>query len=93
MNFKISTEAVQKYLHRRQEDLGKLKTALEEKNFSSIREVAHQIKGNAATFGFEELGDRAQILESNALSKKEELLRDDIQWIEKWLKEKLPAGS
>jgi len=93
MNFKISAEAIQKYLNRRKEDLDKLKVALDEKNFTSIGEVAHQIKGNAATFGFEELGSRAQILEANALSKKEDLLKDDIQWIETWLKEKLPTRS
>lgn len=92
MNFKISPEAIQKYLSRRNEDLTKLKNALDEKNFTSIREVAHQIKGNAATFGFEELGTRAQTLEANAESKNEEALNEDLQWIEKWLKEKLPKN-
>lgn len=91
MNFRISPEAIQKYVIRRQEDLQNLKTAIEKMDFASLRQIAHQIKGSAATFGFGDLGNKAGTLEEHALEENAPAVKDDIHWIENWLKENLPA--
>lgn len=91
MNFKISAESIQKYVIRRQEDLQNLKSALEKSDYASLRHIAHQIKGSAGTFGFAELGSKAGVLEEHAIDKNESAVKDDISWIESWLKENLPS--
>lgn len=96
MSFHISKEAIQKYIDRRQKDLSVLKNALQSSDFEQIRFIAHQIKGNAETFGFSELGEHAKSLELLAESNDESGSLSEINWIEFWvneqiaLKEKLP---
>lgn len=93
MIFKVSQTAINNYILRRESDLLSLKESLSSQNFSHILEIAHQIKGSAATFGFEDLGQRAEHLEAHALEKNMQGLQEDIFWIEKWLQEKLPIPT
>ncbi len=93
MIFKVSQTAINNYIHRRENDVLSLKEDLSNQNFSHIQEIAHQIKGSAATFGFEDLGLRAEELETNALQKNLSALQEDVAWIEKWLQEKLSSSS
>ena len=45
----------QQYIERRKVDLQKLEAALKQSDFSVVIRVGHQLKGNAVTFGFDEL--------------------------------------
>ena len=68
-NIDIPEEARQKYIERRKTDLENCKKALQQKDFDAIARVGHQVKGNASTFGYEELGSIAIEMEKSALSK------------------------
>jgi len=85
MTFQISKEALGRYLQRREQDIDILKNALQSNDYSQIQHIAHQIKGNAATFGFAELGEHAKSLESLAINKDSEALSNEISWFEKWV--------
>jgi HPt (histidine-containing phosphotransfer) domain-containing protein len=65
----IPNEARLKYIERRRTDLENCRKALLQDDFKTLAQVGHQIKGNAITFGFEELGILATELESSALEK------------------------
>lgn len=96
MSFHISQEAIQKYIDRRKKDLDVLKNAIQISDFDQIRFIAHQIKGNAETFGFTDLGEHAKALEVLAESNDTNGSMSEINWIEYWvahqlaIKEKLP---
>lgn len=62
----IPPEMIQKYLQRRIVDLELLEDHLKTQNASGIQGIAHQLKGNASSFGFEELSDVAIHLEISA---------------------------
>jgi HPt (histidine-containing phosphotransfer) domain-containing protein len=62
----ITPEMRARYIERRRADLAKLEEALASSNFSVIVGIAHQIKGNAATFSFEDLETTAVLLEAAA---------------------------
>lgn len=68
-NLDIPEEARLKYIERRKTDLETCKSALKQKDFDSIARVGHQVKGNAATFGYDDLGEIAIDLEKCALKK------------------------
>lgn len=74
MSIDIPKEARQKYIERRRSDLENCKKALQEKDFEILARVAHQIKGNASTFGYDELSEIAVELEKMALAKNSEKL-------------------
>jgi len=49
------------YLERRKEDSAQLNDLMAKKDFAGIMRIAHKLKGNGASFGFDhitELGDR-----------------------------------
>lgn len=43
------------YLQRRQDDLFTLKESLKKNNLEEFQRIGHQLSGNAASFGFEDL--------------------------------------
>ena len=59
----ISLEQKQKYLSRRDNDLKECRAALLAKDIKVLQRVGHQIKGNAATFGFDALSSIGENLE------------------------------
>ena len=65
----IPEEARLNYIERLKSDLENCKNALNQKDFDVIARVGHQVKGNAATFGYDDLGAIAIDLEKCALSK------------------------
>lgn len=81
----ITPERIRKYLERRQEDLHILDAAIPAGDFSAIQAVAHKIKGNAALFGFVDLGEIAKNLEAEAENRAETqviVLRDQFSaWL------------
>lgn len=63
----ITPEMKSRYVTRRQDDLIKVESALGAGDFSTLLKVAHQIKGNAATFNFNDLETMAIQMEKAAL--------------------------
>ena len=57
------------YIQRRKSDLIECNKALESGDFSFLEKVGHQVKGNAQSFGFDELSPIGIALESAARSK------------------------
>lgn len=70
----IPQEFILKYIERRKTDLENCEQALQGKDFEALARVAHQIKGNAASFGFDDLGHIAIDMETYALKQDEENL-------------------
>lgn len=69
MSVDIPKEARQKYIERRRADLENCNKALQQRDFDFLSRVAHQIKGNASTFGYDDLSGIAIRLEEFAHSK------------------------
>jgi HPt (histidine-containing phosphotransfer) domain-containing protein len=51
----IPEEARQKYIERRKKDIESLRSALAQKTFDEFKRIGHQLKGNAASFGYNDL--------------------------------------
>lgn len=69
MSVDIPKEARQKYIERRRTDLENCNKALQQRDFEFLSRIAHQIKGNASTFGYDDLGSIAIQLEEFAQAK------------------------
>ena len=65
----VPTEARQKYLDRRKQDAVACQEALAKQDFNFLERIGHQIKGNAITFGFDELTNVAVAMEIAAKAK------------------------
>ncbi len=85
MDFTVSAELVGKYITNRQKDVDVLRELLNRKQYAVIANKAHNIKGNAASFGFPELGVVAQELEVAALEMRECKITQSISIMENWL--------
>jgi HPt (histidine-containing phosphotransfer) domain-containing protein len=59
----IPDDLRQRYLQRRLQDVAALSEAVKICNFDLFKQVGHQIKGNALTFGYKELEKIAENLE------------------------------
>ena len=65
------------YLERRKSDLQSCMDAIQKNEFATLERIGHQMKGNATSFGFDELATIGELLEDAA--KKQDLNRaEDI---------------
>jgi HPt (histidine-containing phosphotransfer) domain-containing protein len=87
----ITPEMKARYITRRREDVAKLLEAQEAGDFSVLRGVAHQIKGNAATFSFQDLEQHAIALEEAADAANAEACALQIGNIQRWVESQTPA--
>lgn len=62
----IPEEARQRYLERRKKDVESLREALSARSLEEFKRVGHQLKGNAASFGYGELEKVAVQMEAAA---------------------------
>jgi HPt (histidine-containing phosphotransfer) domain-containing protein len=76
----------QRYLERRKADFALLVDAISRNDFETLMRVGHQIKGNAATFGFSDLEDLAKDLENcgrtSDISEAQRLIDKMSEWLE-----------
>lgn len=79
------------FLVNRNKELQKLKTALTEKNFDFIAEVAHRWKGFCGPYGFGQLANIAKEIESCATQKKLAECGEFLHQAEDYLKHKATA--
>ncbi len=82
----IPLDARLKYVERRKQDLVDCRTAVSKLDFKILERVGHQIKGNAATFGFDELAKIAIEMENLALKKDVDQLKSNLNRFETYLK-------
>ncbi len=80
----ITPEMRERYLARRHADVIALHEAFANRDFDAIKAIAHQIKGNASTFCFEELERLSIRLEEQAHAESAET-KETITAIEMWL--------
>lgn len=83
----IPQEVRQRYLERRKKDLLTLKSALQSKCYDDFKRIGHQLKGNAASFGYLDLEKLAIQLENVSLNGTDSLLAAQlVHQFEDWLK-------
>ncbi len=83
----ITEEMRERYLSRRETDVATLEAAFADSDFEIIRAIAHQIKGNAATFSCTDLESLAITLETQAERQSPDV-QLTIKEMKRWLKEK-----
>lgn len=81
----IPEEVRQKYIERRKKDLADCRVALLKLDFKCFAFVGHQIKGNAVTFGFDELTPIAIEMETLAVEKNVDKLHELLNRFEGFL--------
>jgi HPt (histidine-containing phosphotransfer) domain-containing protein len=69
--FQIPLSLKEKYMERRRADIKICEQALLDKNFEFLSHHGHQIKGNAATYGFDKLGELGAQLEIHSKQENE----------------------
>ena len=74
-----------RYLQNRRSEMIRLKTALEQSDFTEIAVVGHRLKGNARSFGFVELEDIGKKLERFAENKNLPALQETVQKMQDFL--------
>ncbi len=69
ISMQVPTDLKRRYLARRIEEIQKLRAALYVGDYSQALRLGHQIKGNAATFEFDEMGPLGKEIEKAASEK------------------------
>jgi HPt (histidine-containing phosphotransfer) domain-containing protein len=85
----IPEEMRKKYLDRRRRDIEELLTASDAADTGPFVRVGHQLKGNALTFGYEELAEVGARMEEAALAENWAEARACLSSLKEWL-EKQP---
>jgi HPt (histidine-containing phosphotransfer) domain-containing protein len=83
----IPDEMRQKYISRRMNDLKALREALAQNDFELFSKVGHQLKGNAATFGYDSLGLLGEKMEDIAQTKNHNEAEACLNTLDNWITE------
>ena len=83
----VPQEILSRYLERRKRDLEACLYNLEKKNFSELEKVGHQLKGNASTFGHEDLTSISSELELAAATRDIAQLEFALENFSTWVSE------
>lgn len=83
----IPQELVANYIVRRKTDLETLERSLAGQDLASIKVIAHQVKGNAISYGFSELGQIALTMDQATKSEDWETIRACISKFRTWLEQ------
>lgn len=71
----VPVELKRKYLERKVQDIQHLISSLEENDFAPALKLGHQVKGNALTFDFPQMGPVGVQIENAAKNQDKESLR------------------
>jgi HPt (histidine-containing phosphotransfer) domain-containing protein len=80
----IPEDARIRYIERRKKDIESLRTALTQGLFDEFKRVGHQLKGNAASFGYSDLEKVAVQIEAAGESRDASEARRQLQSFEQW---------
>lgn len=86
-NFKLPQEVRLKYIERRKTDIHECLAALHRCDFSHLARVGHQLKGNASSFGYDDLTDIAVEMEKYALEKNSVRLQDILEKFRRYVEQ------
>lgn len=78
----VPVELKIKYLSRRMQDIERLRTSLEQEDYSFAQKVGHQVKGNAVTFDVPQIAYIGLEMELAAQKKDKEQVKVLIQKME-----------
>lgn len=81
----IPADMIQRYVERRKADLEMLEQSLAVHDLEKIKSIAHQIKGNASSFGFDDLNQIVVQMENAAVSNNQPILLATIESFRSWL--------
>lgn len=81
----ITDEMRARYLSRREADVVQLEAALANGDFQMMKAIAHNIKGNASTFSYDDLEALAVQLEAHAAHEVRTAAADTIAEMKSWV--------
>lgn len=81
----IPDEMRKKYLERRRRDIEELNTAAAKSDPAPFIKVGHQLKGNALTFGYQELADVGARMEEAGNQQDWAVAKECLASLEHWL--------
>jgi HPt (histidine-containing phosphotransfer) domain-containing protein len=90
---KIPDELRRKYTERRARDAEDLGASLEAGQFDVLARIGHQLKGNASTYGYEELAELGRKMEHAAEGKLLNEARDCLFTLKAWVGERNPGAT
>jgi HPt (histidine-containing phosphotransfer) domain-containing protein len=79
-------QLVKRFLHRKESEMQRLRNALSDGDFETIRAMGHDLKGAGEGFGFPELSILGAKFELAAKARDTELLQVHINTMERYLK-------
>lgn len=85
-NADLPPEIVERYVTRRITDVEVCWSALKNHDFKKVAELAHQMKGNGASFGFQPITDIGSELEVAAKNNDADVVSDRIEKLQQYLK-------
>lgn len=84
-DFDIPDEMKKTYIERRKKDFADCMQAVDENNMEPLARISHQLKGNAASFGFTELSQIAIDLENATHEKDTKKIKSVLKKFETFL--------
>ena len=81
----IPADARIRYIERRKKDIESLRSALSIGSFEEFKRIGHQLKGNAASFGYADLEKVAIQIEIAGENQDAGLAQVQLSQFEKWL--------
>jgi HPt (histidine-containing phosphotransfer) domain-containing protein len=81
----IPEEARVRYLERRKKDIETLRAAMESRSLEEFKRIGHQLKGNAASFGYSDLEKVAIQMEEAGERQDVSEAAKQLELFEKWL--------
>lgn len=92
-SMRIPEELRKKYLERRVRDLESLEQSMESGDLETFSRIGHQLKGNAATFGYETLAELGRKMEEAAEHKSKEEAKQCSFVLKAWIQEQVGVGE
>ena len=89
----ISDSLQKKYTESRARDAEKLALSLEQGQFEVLSRVGHQLRGNAVTFGHEDLAELGRKMERAAEARSLSDGEDCLYALKAWVQERLGVGE
>ena len=84
-DFVIPEDTRRRYLERRLADVETLSAAWRAGDFTEFKRIGHQLKGNAASFGYKDLEVIAIDLEKAGLNKDRASAENQLELLKRWV--------
>lgn len=85
MEYSVNKEMQDTYLARRVKELSECEQSLTNKDFDTLQNFGHKMKGNGLSFGFPELGVLGAKIEESAKEKDSESLQSLLKQVKEYL--------